>query len=247
MRYNRSVRANVRRSNRRGAWLAPSAWLWLSAVQSLPAAAQVGPPPAAERAEAGRAADPTEVERQVETLLGLGVETSIPVDAYAALGESGTRALISIFERESTPRHVRLRALSALAGLSSRDDAHATRYLLALLSAREDRMTTLGELHPARSTAVLRRTLRGLGPHAQKIASTNLVRFLAHRDARIRASAVRLLARKDEPGVTAALWAQRERERSREVLEALGDALKDRSAPPAVPRPDARGNGSPPR
>ncbi len=242
MRYNRPVRANVRRANGRGAWLAAVACLWLSAAPPSLAGAQEGRPPSA-----GRGTRANEVEQQVETLLGLGVETSVPVDAYAALGEAGTRALISIFGRGASPRHIRLRALSALARLSSRGDAQAARYLLTLVSAREDRMTTLGELHPARSAVVLRRTLRGLGPHAQKISSPNLLRYLTHRDARVRAATVRLLARKDEPEVTTALRAQRERELSREVLEALGEALRDRSALPAAPRPAARENGSPPR
>lgn len=184
-------------------------------------------------------------ERQVEALLALGVETSTPVSAYAALGEPGTRALIAIFEREAAPRHIRLRALSALSAL---DDEIAAKYLVSLLEARDEkRMQALGSLHPKRSTSVLRRTLRGLERSHARVAATDVMPYLTHRDASVRLAAVRLLARKSDSAVTSALQTQRDRERSRQVLEALGVALKDRSAPLATPPQAVPRSGSRPR
>jgi hypothetical protein len=190
-------------------------------------------------------APPSEEEQRVEALLGAGIETSTPVSAYAALGESGTRALIAIFERETAPRHVRLRALSALAGL---ENDTATDYLATLLEARDERqLSRLGSLHPKRSASVLRRTLRGLERRHKRVATTDVMPYLTHRDAAVRLAAVRLLARKPENAVTLALNAQRDRERVGQVQKALALALKGRSAPPAAPRQDAPKNGSQPR
>jgi hypothetical protein len=203
--------------------------------------------------------DASSVAGQVDVLLGLGIESSTPARAYAALGEPGTRALISAFERESAPRYIRLRALSALSALAAQDDELATRYLLTLLSAQDkERKTHLGSLAPARSGLVMRRTLRGLERHHRRVSAADVVPYLSHPDAGVRAAAVRLLARKEEPGVADMLRARGREERSREVLTALAEAgvtprepdaeaVKDRSAPPVTPRPDARGSDSPPR
>lgn len=197
------------------------------------------------QAQAPQQNPPSETERQVEALLGLGVETSTPASAYVALGEPGTLALIAIFERETAPRHIRLRALSALAAL---ENDTAANYLTTLLEARDERkLEHLGSLHPKRSTSVLRRTLRGLERSHARISTSDLMPYLTHRDAAVRLAAVRLLARKRESAVTLALQAQRERERSQDVVKALALALKDRSAPPAAPRQDAPRSGSPPR
>ncbi|MFT3923621.1 MAG: hypothetical protein QM778_13910 [Myxococcales bacterium] len=185
------------------------------------------------------------MESQIREMLAMGVESSLPPAAYAALGASGTRALISVFERTDAPRHVRLRALGVLSAL---DDERASEYLARLVELRSSaQMEGLGNLHPLRSPSVLRRALQGLTRHPGKVDASRVMPHLAHRDATVRAAAVRLLASKPEPSVTRALMGQRERERSREVLGALEIALKDRSALPASPPPDAPGSGSPPR
>ena len=195
------------------------------------------------------AQEASEQERAVEALLGLGIETATPVSTYAALGEPGTRALIAIFERDTAPRHIRLRALGALSALET---PTALDYLASLLveaggSASEQKMQRLGNLHPQRSTTVLRRTLRGLERHPARVPAADVMPYLAHRDAAVRLSAVRLLAQKPDREVTQALHAQRDRERSGAVRQALTSALKDRSAPPAAPRQDAPESGSQPR
>lgn len=178
-------------------------------------------------------------------MLAMGVETSVPASAYAALGDEGTRALIAIFERTSAPKHVRLRALAALAELN---DERAARYLVRLVEARDAaHMAALGELHPARSAGVLRRAMRGLAGRPGLLRSASVLPYLTHRDASIRAAAVRLLAHHPEPAVTAALRARLQSESARAVREALANALRDRSAPPASPPPDAPRTGSPPR
>jgi HEAT repeat protein len=230
MRYTRWVSANVRRLNLvaiclcAGTVLSTASTSWAQArAQRSPAARHV-------------ATEPSPEEQQVEALLGLGVETSTPVSAYAALGDAGTRALIAIFERETAARHVRLRALSTLGALES---DIATRYLLTLLEARDaTHLAFLGSLHPMRSASVLRRTLHGLERHHEQVAMADLMPYLAHRDPSVRTATVRLLARKPGAEITEALLARRTREPSSEVVKALTLALKDRSAPPASPRPD---------
>ena len=179
-----------------------------------------------------RASDPALLDR-VQTLLSQGVEPGNAQATIVALGDDGERALEGVFERESAPRYVRLRALNVLATLASPASVH---YLDALVRAAQAPDERLGELHPARSPLVLRRALEGLAN--ARLDLTSVVACLAHMDPQVRRAAANLLASyqpatqdpTSDARIAAALSALQTHESSRMVRVSVERALSARAA-----------------
>jgi hypothetical protein len=169
--------------------------------------------------------------RRVEATLEAGVETNQAEDAILALGEQGERAVRAVFERDGAPVYVRLRALSLLSRFETEESA---RYLERLIMAAQQPDESLGALHPARSSLVLRRALEGLLPVAELLdpqPKLDALSFcLAHRDAHVRKAAADLLAKLESREVDLVLAKQLTNERSAMVRGRVQHALTSRSA-----------------
>jgi hypothetical protein len=173
----------------------------------------------------------------VESWLGAGYEASGVEQKIAALGDSGERALRAVFERETAQRYVRLRALSALQTFETESTAL---YFAALVLAARVPDRSLGELHPARSAAVLRRALEGLRGTAPLLGARldrdALTACLLHADAHVRKVATEVLATLEGSDVDRTLDRQLATERSRMVRGSVSRALTSRSARSPAPR-----------
>lgn len=145
-----------------------------------------------------------------------GVESSaLP----AGLGEDSANALIAIFEDESEPRHVRLRALFALTEI---EGASARDFFSRLLSRDKAAGAARDPLDPRRSLVVLRRALEGLAHAAPDDGSVTLIApFVAHRDGRIRAAAARALVHVGSPKAREVARARMPNESSKHVRAQL--------------------------
>ena len=174
----------------------------------------------------------------LEQLFAAGIEASSAHGVALSLGSAGERALIELFERTSAARYVRLRALIALLDFESSASARYFERLVAAAHAPKDGW--LGELHPARSSLVLRRALEGLRQNAHLLekppALDPIARSAAHADAHVRRAASGVLAVLGDRRATAVLSARLESERSRMVRASLERALTSRSARQTAPR-----------
>ncbi|MDB4991289.1 MAG: hypothetical protein JWN04_6467 [Myxococcaceae bacterium] len=183
-------------------------------------------------------ADDVELTARVEALLAAGVEPGAAHATVAALGAEGARALERVFEHQAAPRYVRLRALSVLASFESSEVA---RYFEALIEAAQTPTASLDELHPARSSLVLRRALEALRPLAglldREPALEAVTRCLTNRDPHVRRAAAELLATlAPSSTIDRALGVQLASEPSRMVHSSLERALTSRSARSQAPR-----------
>ena len=213
-----------------------------------PANARVSPLVRADAPSAAQATD-SQLRAQVLALLTAGVEPGGAHERIAVLGEPGERALRGVFEDQSVPRFVRLRALAVLASFKTAATAHyfealvqAARTVDARPATGEPKQTAaLGDLHPARSALVLRRALdvlRELAPLLGPKPDTEAVTAcLSHPDAHVRKAAAALLATLGGPAqIDRALAERLTHERSRMVRTSVEHALTSRSARSTDPR-----------
>lgn len=204
-----------RRGKRAAArWLSAAIWMWA-------ASALADAEPAA----------------QVEAWLTAGIEPSEARHNILALGPAGELAVIAVFEREAAPRYVRLRALSVL---QSFETESATRYFADLVALFQRPSPRFGELHPARSSLVLRRALEGLVPTGQLLSPPldveGVAACLGHHDPHVRKAAAAVLATLDDGRSERALSSQLAREKSTMVRGTLQQALTSRSVRRPGPR-----------
>lgn len=174
---------------------------------------------------------------RLEQLLAAGIEANGAHAAIVAYGDAGERALIEVFERETAPVYVRLRALGVLQSFATELSA---RYFLSLVEAAAQPNARLGELHPARSALVLRRALEGLLPTAKLLTPAPelapITLCLTNDDAHVRRAASELLATLDDARVEPVLTKQLDQERSRMVRASLNAALAIRATLRGAPR-----------
>lgn len=163
---------------------------------------------------------------RVEALLSAGIEPSGAHDAISSLGEAGELALWQLYERPSTVRYVRLRALNEL-----------SRFHTALTAQGFSALVR----DAASSPVVLRRALDGLIALAPDVkpplAASELTFALEHRDAHVRKAASQLLALLDDGD---ALLERFSTDRSAMVrasaLRARAVRITNQSAVPTSPR-----------
>jgi len=186
-------------------------------------------------------ADARGMVAEVRALLEAGVEETVSPEQLARLGPDVSTALVAVYETRDAPRHVRLRAVTAL---GRRSDEAASHFLLKLLHAGTQRAPALGDpLHPARSALVLRRAIEGLTLRRLSAAEADLTLSLSHRDTWVRSAAVKALSAYANPATERSLTLHLERETSARVRR----LITDRSAPRAAPRANAPGSATPPR
>jgi len=168
---------------------------------------------------------------RIERWLASGVEPGSAHAQITALGDDAELALIDLFQRKDATRLVRLRALTELASF---DDPIAAAYLHELVRAAREPTAWLGELHPARSSLVLRRALSGLTlsghwlhPNLDMMAVSAC---LDHSDPHVRRAAANSLSRAGASAIAdRALIARRATDRSRMVRASAEDALQTRT------------------
>lgn len=197
-------------------------------------ASMVGAPTAApaqdREAALPRGSSASERKAEVAHLLGAGIDTPLPPARYLRLGQGTVAALIACYRDPSLPRPVRLRALSVLARFPP--EAARSFFVDLLHSYRKGRsVTSADELHPSRSSIVVRRALKALAEAetAGRVepAPTEAVRpCLAHADPKVRRAAVRLLGHTKTREAHVLLQKHRKRDRSPLVQRAMEDALR---------------------
>ena len=172
-----------------------------------------------------------ELEDRVIALLEAGADTPVPKARYLALGEEAETALIACYQNTALPRYVRLRALSVLGAFPGE---RSRNFFLSLLeSYRKQRGRGANDLlHPSRSSLVVRRALRALIAQHAQVSFEHARACIGHADAKVRRTAVLLIANSPEARVRQLLLDQKTRDPSALVRRSIDRALRDRSAQP---------------